>query len=278
MPGRSLERRLAGHLHLSVSPGVHVTIQLFNNGEFELSVEYLEDTFRVYGPHLATALAMRDGSALARGLDDDEKVQVTPAHASVGRADQQVWWITEPGFFRAVSQRQAARIKEDGLRERVERFQRWVFHEVLPAIRKHGGYVSPGATLEQRAAILGINEAQARVLHALNGIVDPTWLESKARHLAARALGEEPEEDPAKRLLTVGEYLEERGVTATAARKLAPTFGKRLKALYLARHGEPPGKSRRFVDGAQRDVAVYTEADRDLFDAVWSELTDDAAA
>jgi hypothetical protein len=78
--------------------------------------------------------------------------------------------------------------------------------------------------------------------------------------------------------ITVGEYLEGRGVTAAAARKLAPTFGKRLKARYLALHGEPPGTSRRFVDGAQRDVAVYTEADRPLFDLVWSDLTDDAAA
>jgi prophage antirepressor-like protein len=28
-------------------------------------------------------------------------------------------------------------------------FQDWVFEEVLPAIRKHGGYISPDATKEQ---------------------------------------------------------------------------------------------------------------------------------
>jgi hypothetical protein len=31
--------------------------------------------------------------------------------------------------------------------------------------------------------------------------------------------------------------------------------------------------SRRFVDGAQREVAVYTEADRDLFDSVWFDIS-----
>lgn len=115
-------------------------IQLFNNDEFELSVEFVDDTFRVYGPNLAAALAIRDGAALVRSLADDEKVQVTSPHASVGRADQQVWWVTEPGFFRAVSQRQSARIKDGTIRDRVERFQRWVFHEVLPAIRRRGHY------------------------------------------------------------------------------------------------------------------------------------------
>ena len=41
---------------------------------------------------------------------------------------------------------------------------------------------------------------------------------------------------------------------------------------YLRKHGEVPGTAPRFIDGAQRDVAVYTEADRDLFDAVWTEI------
>lgn len=217
---------------------------------------------------VCAVLELEDVRRAVERLEPDDRTQ-TPVVDSAGRLNPKTWIVSEPGLYDLV-------IRSD--KSQARDFRRWVFREVLPAIRKTGGYVSPGATLEQRAAILGINEAQARVLRALSGIVDETWLESKARHLAARALGEEPEEDPAKRLLTVGEYLEDRGVTATAARKLAPTFGKRLKALYLKRHGEPPGTSRRFVDGAQRDVAVYTEADRDLFDTVWSDLTDDVAA
>lgn len=84
-----------------------------------------------------------------------------------------------------------------------------------------------------------------------------------------------PKKPPGTRLLTVAEYLEERGLTAGATRQLAPRFGKRLKAAYVTGHGASPATSRRFVDGAQRNVAVYTEADRSLFDAVWRQLLDE---
>ncbi|TQN30572.1 P22-like antirepressor protein [Haloactinospora alba] len=152
--------------------------------------------------------------------------------------------------------------------------------EVADAIEQYwtkGGAINPRATDDQLAAITARAKAQAEVLRVLDGIVDRSWLEAKAREVAGRALGEEPDQDSSTRLLTVGEYLDEQGVTGTAARKLAPAFGKQIKALYVRRHGESPGTSRRFVDGAQRDVAVYTEQDRDLFDQVWHSLTDGGA-
>lgn len=153
--------------------------------------------------------------------------------------------------------------------------------EVADAIEAYftqGGAINPRATDHQLATIIDRAKRQAEVLRVLTGIVDPAWLESKARHLAARALGEEPEDDLARRPITVGEYLDEQHVAASVARKLAPKFGKALKALFIARHGEQPGTTRRFVDGAQRNVAVYTEADRDLFDAVWTRFATGTAA
>lgn len=147
--------------------------------------------------------------------------------------------------------------------------------EVADAIEAYwtrGGVINPRASREQLDAIANTARLQADVLRALDGIVDRSWLESKARHLAARALGEEPEDDPARRPLTVGEYLVDRDVTAPAARKLASRFGKALKARYVEEHGQPPGTARRFVDGAQRDVLAYVEADRPLFDQVWQQI------
>jgi prophage antirepressor-like protein len=116
-------------------------IQLFSNDEFELSVEYIDDTFRAYGPHLARQLAFRDAYDLVRNLESDEKTQVETHRTGPVPVDQQIWWLTEPGFFRVISQRQVARIKDSETRDRVRRFQRWVFHEVLPSIRRHGAYV-----------------------------------------------------------------------------------------------------------------------------------------
>lgn len=144
--------------------------------------------------------------------------------------------------------------------------------DAIEAYWTNGGAINPRATRDQLDAIAKTADLQMSVLSRMSGIVDARWLEAKAREVAARALGEEPEQDPAARVLTVGDYLGDQGMTATAARKLAPTFGKKLKAAYVRRHGEIPRTAPRFVDGAQRDVAVYTETDRDLFDAVWSEI------
>lgn len=147
--------------------------------------------------------------------------------------------------------------------------------EVADAVEAYwtkGGAINPRATEDQLAVIIGRAEAQARVLRTLDGLVDARWLEAKARHVAARALGEEPEIDPSTRPLTVGEYLADRGLSASALRSLSSSFGKRLKAVYVAEHGQQPPTVERFVDGALRQVAGYTEADRPLFDAVWSAL------
>lgn len=135
-----------------------------------------------------------------------------------------------------------------------------------------GGAINPRATEDQLDAIVRRAKAQAEVLRTLDGIVDAAWLDAKARHVAARALGEEPEVDPTRRPLTVGEYLEDKGVTGEALRSLSTTFGKRLKHAYRTRYGSEPGRTERFVSGALREVAAYTEQHRPLFDTVWAEV------
>lgn len=135
-----------------------------------------------------------------------------------------------------------------------------------------GGAINPRATEDQLAAIISRAEGQARVLALCAGLVDPKWLEAKTRHVVARALGEEPELNPTDRPLTVGEYLADRGVTAEGQRAISSNFGKKLKAAFRREHDREPGVSDRFIDGALRPVAAYTEADRPLFDEVWAVL------
>ncbi|WP_062207923.1 phage antirepressor N-terminal domain-containing protein [Streptomyces sp. NBRC 109706] len=144
--------------------------------------------------------------------------------------------------------------------------------DAIEAYWTQGGAINPRATADQLDTIIGRAKAQAEVLRVLDGIVDPAWLDAKARHVAARALGEEPEVDPGRRPLTVGEYLEDKGVTGEALRSLSTTFGKRLKRAFRQRYGTDPGRTERFVSGALREVAAYTEQHRPLFDTVWSEV------
>lgn len=70
--------------------------------------------------------------ALGR-LGDDERGTYTVGTPS---GDQQMIVISEPGVYRLVfaSRKPAA-----------ERFKRWLAHEVLPALRRFGAYVVPGA-------------------------------------------------------------------------------------------------------------------------------------
>lgn len=147
--------------------------------------------------------------------------------------------------------------------------------EVADAIEAYftqGGAINPRASEEQLAGIIARTEAQMRVLKLATGLVDPRWLEAKTRHTIARALGEEPEVNFADRPLTIGEYLQEKGVAGSALRSLSGTFGKRVKAAYREQHGAEPPTVERFVDGALRQVAGYTESHRDLFEAAWAQM------
>lgn len=88
---------------------------------------------------LAKILEYRDAAQLTRLLDDDEKgtqILRTPG------GDQKMSVINESGFYRAIMQRRSSWVKNEHKRKFIVSFQRWVTHEVLPSIRKHGGYMA----------------------------------------------------------------------------------------------------------------------------------------
>ncbi len=146
--------------------------------------------------------------------------------------------------------------------------------EVADAIEAYwmkGAAINPRATAEQIRNALHEHQLRMLAMAHVAKLVDPDWLEAKTRHVLARALGEEPEVDPVRRPLTVGEYLEEKGIRGERLRKLAPQFGISLAAKFRTEVGGSRPFVRRFVDNAERNVRGYTEAHRQLFDAVWTE-------
>lgn len=66
--------------------------------------------------------------ALTR-LDEDEKAKVI---LNDGRQNRNMWVVNEYGLYNLIL---ASRKKE------AKKFKRWVTHEILPSIRKHGGYI-----------------------------------------------------------------------------------------------------------------------------------------
>lgn len=131
---------------------------------------------------------------------------------------------------------------------------------------------------EQESPALALTRGRLSLLQAAVGLVDPAWLEAKTRHELARGLGEAPEVDPATRPLTVGEYLQQQGVTGAELRSMSSMFGKLVKKRYRTEYGDDPKPTERFVDGALREVAGYTEQHRGLFDATWNAMTGGGAA
>lgn len=77
------------------------------------------------------ALGLGNVSQALANLDDDEK-GVTTADTPGGA--QSVSYVTESGLYSLVLRSRKPEAKA---------FKRWVTHEVLPAIRSHGGYLTP---------------------------------------------------------------------------------------------------------------------------------------
>lgn len=145
-------------------------IEVFRTAEFELKIQAVGDSFHVAAPGLARALGFAEARDLIRSIPGDEKgSEIAPTPGG----DQRAWYLTEPGFYRAIGQRQSSRIKDTATRELVERFQRWVYSEVLPAIRRTGRYepsagpAADVARLDRRALALMVIEAEDARLAAI---------------------------------------------------------------------------------------------------------------
>lgn len=208
---------------------------------------------------VCAALGISDARKSVGLLDEDERNTV-PVTDSLGR-EQQTFIVNEPGLYSLILRSRKPEAKA---------FKRWVTHDVLPTIRKTGRYDATAAT---RALPAGPDlEQQARIIATLSSVIAPDYLEAKARIVLARALGEQPEIDPAKRPLTVSDYFTERGMSEDDARPYVSRFGRAVKGLYVAKHDREPETTDRFVNGSTRRVKAYTEADRGLFDAAWAQM------
>lgn len=110
-------------------------IQLFNNPEFG-QIRTITDNDGIYfvGKDVAQALGYSNQrDALARHVDDEDKGVVkrdTPGGV------QDVTTINESGLYSLVLSSKLPSAK---------RFKRWVTSEVLPALRRQGGYMLTGA-------------------------------------------------------------------------------------------------------------------------------------
>lgn len=111
-------------------------LQIFKNDEFG-EIRSVEINGEIYfvAADVCRILEVGDTSNAVKTLDDDEKG--THIISTVGGL-QKMLVVNEAGLYRLIFKSR----KPDA-----KKFQRWIYHEVIPAIRKHGAYMTP-ATIE----------------------------------------------------------------------------------------------------------------------------------
>lgn len=140
-------------------------IEIFKNPEFgEIRTVVVNDEPWFVGKDVAEALGYGAGKSLANAVAnhvDEEDKGVTEMMTPGGR--QKITIINESGLYSLVLSSKLPTAKK---------FKRWVTSEVLPAIRKTGGYIAGSENMTEaeimaRAVLIGqrtIEEQQKRIL------------------------------------------------------------------------------------------------------------------
>ena len=234
----------------------------FHYGDEQVRTYEEDDEIWFIATDVARVLGYGDATHMTRGLDSDEvRLHIVETRAG----SRSVSTISLAGLFHVLN---TARV------EAVRPFKRWVNHEVLPSIYRTGSYSLPGAAPSPSAEDPALVRAKGlmELVALAKDVISPDYLEAKARIVLARAMGGTPEIEASARPLYVQDYMREQGVSSDNIKSYGPTFGKYVKKAYKAERGVEPGK--RFDEtpsGQVRDVCVYTEADRPIFDRAWSE-------
>lgn len=102
-------------------------VQVFNFEQMNVRTIELEDEVWFVAVDVAKALDIKNTTQALSRLDDDER-----AMFNIGRQGE-ANIISEAGLYRFIGNSRKSEAKK---------FTRWVTHEVLPSIRKHGAYMT----------------------------------------------------------------------------------------------------------------------------------------
>lgn len=107
-------------------------VQVFNFEQMNVRTVEINDEVWFVAADVANALGLSNVSMSIKALDDDERSKF-----NLGRQGE-VNVINEPGLYNFIGSSRKTEAKQ---------FMRWVRHEVLPSIRKTGGYQAKPMTL-----------------------------------------------------------------------------------------------------------------------------------
>lgn len=111
-------------------------MEVFKNEEFgEVRTAMIDGDVWFVGIDVCKCLDISNNRMALSKLDDDEKmtVSLTDGHSGARGGAQKIVIVNESGLYTLVLRSRKPQAKE---------FRRWVTHEVLPSIRKHGMYMT----------------------------------------------------------------------------------------------------------------------------------------
>ena len=110
-------------------------MELFQYEDHEVRVVQGEDGEpRFVAADVCAVLELGNVTEALRGLDEDERGSIRNPEVTSTGGNPNLLTITESGLYSLVLRSRKPEAK---------RFKRWITHEVLPAIRRHGGYLTP---------------------------------------------------------------------------------------------------------------------------------------
>ena len=108
-------------------------LQIFNNEEFgEVRTVVLNSEPMFCLADVCKALDIKNATDVAKRLDDDERTRL-----NLGRQGE-TNFVTESGLYAVI-------LRSD--KPNAKKFRKWITGEVLPSIRKNGGYIAGQETL-----------------------------------------------------------------------------------------------------------------------------------
>ena len=120
-------------------PESGVTPMVFNHAEFgEMRTFIMKDgKFLFAAVDVCAKLDIKNVSQALEDFAEDEKADISIRYISSNGVIQtrKILAVTEPGLYRLIFQSR---------KPSAEKFKHWVFHEVLPSLRKTGSYTMPG--------------------------------------------------------------------------------------------------------------------------------------
>lgn len=207
-------------------------LQIFNDARFgEIRSIMQGEEVLFVAADVCRALEIGNSRQAITRLDEDEKADVI---LNDGSQNRKMNVVNEYGLYNLVL---ASRKPE------AKQFKRWITHEVIPAIRKTGGYRSTISSLKAREIEARLNNSRARIASEFRKIAEKTDVPEYKRicqQKAAEALAGVP--------LLPMEEAKERTYSATDIGNLLGVSAKKIGALASKYQMKKPEYGKLFYD------------------------------